>query len=82
MDSDIQPLADAIYRERVIRARQTPPEDRLLDGIRLYDQAVARMRLGVKLQHPTAGDEEVDRLLVERIRKMWRLSDYGYYRAA
>jgi hypothetical protein len=82
MDAKFQPLADALYRERVLRARQTPPEERLLDGIRLYDQAVARMRLGVKLQHPAAGDEEVERLLVERIRKMWRLCDDGYYRTA
>ncbi len=82
MDAKFQPLADALYRERVLRARQTPPEERLLDGIRLYDQAVARMRLGVKLQHPAASDEEVERLLVERIRKMWRLCDDGYYRTA
>ena len=37
MNSEFQSLADAIYRERVLRARQTPPEERLLDGIRLYD---------------------------------------------
>jgi hypothetical protein len=27
-----QELVDAIYRERVLRARRTPPEDKLLDG--------------------------------------------------
>jgi len=82
MNTEIQPLADAIYRERVLRARRTSTEDRLLDGVRLYDQAVERMRLGVQLQHPTADAAEVERLLIRRIQKLWKLSDHGYYRPA
>ncbi|PHX95443.1 MAG: hypothetical protein CK546_02500 [Pedosphaera sp.] len=82
MNSEFKPLADAIYRERVLRARRTPPEERLLDGVRLYDQALERMRMGVQLQHPEAGAEEVECLLVSRVQKMWRLSDHGYYRPA
>ena len=82
MNSEFKPLADALYRERVLRARQTPPEERLLDGVRLFDQAIERMRLGVQLQNPVAAPEEVERLLVQRIRKLWQLSDHGYYRPA
>lgn len=82
MNDEFKPLADAIYRERVLRARRTPPEERLLDGVRLYDQAVGRMRIGVQLQHPAAGAEEVEKLLVNRIHKLWRLSDHGFYRPA
>ena len=82
MNDDFKPLADALYRERVLRARRTPPEERLLDGVRLYDQALDRMRLGVELQHPQANADEVERLLVSRVQKMWRLSDHGFYRAA
>ena len=36
--SDFQPLADALYRERVLRARRTPPEERMLEGIRMFDR--------------------------------------------
>lgn len=82
MHNEFQPLADALYRERVLRARRTPPEERILDGIRLYDQAVERMRLGVQLQHPDAGPEDIERLLIQRIRKLWSLSDHGCYRPA
>lgn len=82
MESEFKPLADAIYRERVLRARRTPPEERLLDGVRLYDQALDRMRLGVQLQHPEAGAAEVEKLLVARVHKMWRLADHGFYRPA
>ncbi len=82
MNSDCQPLADALYRERVLRARRTPPEERILDGIRLYDQAIERMRLGVQLQNPRAEPAEIEDLLKQRIRKLWKMSDYGYYRPA
>ncbi len=82
MANEFQPLADALYRERVLRARRTPPEERILDGIRLYDQAVERMKMGVRLQNPNAGPLEVERLLKERIRKLWKMSDHGFYRPA
>ena len=82
MNSDFQPLADALYRERVLRARRTPPEERILDGIRLYDQAIERMRLGVQLQNPRAEPAEIEDLLKQRIHKLWKMSDYGYYRPA
>ncbi len=82
MNDEFKPLADAIYRERVLRARKTPPEERLLDGIRLYDQAVERMRLGVQINNPGASPDEVERLLISRIRKSWRVSDHGYYKPA
>lgn len=82
MPNEFQSLADELYRERVLRARRTPPEERILDGIRLYDQAVDRMRMGVQLQHPEAGAAEIERLLIQRIRKLWKMSDHGYYRPA
>lgn len=82
MPNEFQSLADELYRERVLRARRTPPEERILDGIRLYDQAVDRMRMGVQLQHPEAGAAELERLLIQRIRKLWKMSDHGYYRPA
>ena len=64
MESEFKPLADAIYRERVLRARRTPPEERLLDGVRLYDQAldrtVAIRVLGERLlSEPTARERFV-----------------------
>jgi hypothetical protein len=80
--SDFQPLADALYRERVLRARRTPPEERILDGVRLYDQAVERMKLGVQLKNPQAEPAEIENLLRQRIRHLWKMSDHGYYRPA
>ncbi len=82
MNPEFQALADELYRERVLRARRTPPEERILDGVRLSDAAVERMRIGVQLRHPEADEPEVTRLLREQIQKLWKLSDHGYYRPA
>jgi hypothetical protein len=82
MSSEFQSLADDIYREGVLRARKTPPEQRLLDGLRLYEEALERMRIGIVMQHPGAAESEIDQLLRERIQQMWKLSDHGYYRPA
>lgn len=82
MNPEFQPLADELYRERVLRARRTPPEERLLDGIRLYDEALERMKIGVRLTNPQADEAEVNGLLQRRIRRLWKLSDHGYLRPA
>lgn len=82
MNPEVKPLADAIYRDRVKLARRTPPEQRLLDGVRLFDEACERMMIGITLARPNATEEEKLALLRQRIRRMWRLSDAGYYRPA
>ena len=82
MNPEFQALADELYRERVLRARRTPPEERLLDGIRLYDEALERMKIGVRLTHPQADEAEVNGLLQLRVRRLWKLSDHGYFRPA
>ena len=42
MPGECQQLADALYRERVLRARRTPIEERMLVGVALLECAVAR----------------------------------------
>ncbi|HWL95450.1 MAG TPA: hypothetical protein VNT79_18170 [Phycisphaerae bacterium] len=62
-----QELIDEIYRERVLRARATPPEQKLLDGPRLFDQVCRRMKDGIRMQFPNADEDEVRRILLERL---------------
>ena len=37
----IAALADVLYREEIVRARAMPPEDKLLEGPRLFERACA-----------------------------------------
>jgi hypothetical protein len=52
-EPDIRMLVDAIYWERVARARNTPGEVKLLDGPRLFDRACRVMMAGIRDSFPT-----------------------------
>lgn len=64
---DIRRLADEIYRERVLRARRTPPEQKLMLGAILFDYACGITVSGIRAQFPEADDAEVHRILCERL---------------
>jgi hypothetical protein len=61
-----QELIDSIYIEKVLRARSMTPEQKLLDGPRLFAFACEASRAGIRAQHPQATPEQVDELLRER----------------
>jgi hypothetical protein len=55
----IPELADALFRERVLRARATPPEEKMLDSARLFDMACEITKSGIRQQHPDWTEEQV-----------------------
>lgn len=62
-----QELIDAIYRERVHRARRTPPEQKLLAGPELFEMACEITRAGIRHQHPDADEAQVEAILAQRL---------------
>ncbi len=60
-------LLDDIYRERIKRARAASPEEKLLDGPRLFDRVCAIMKDGIRMQFPNATSEEVRQILIQRL---------------
>ena len=66
-------LIDAIYRERVLRARRTPPEEKILAGPRLFDYACRITKDGIRSQHPDASEQEVEQILLQRLALRRRL---------
>ena len=66
-------LIDELYRERVLRARRTPPEEKLLAGPRLFERACRIMRDGIQDQYPDANEQTVSRILAERLTLARRL---------
>lgn len=66
-------LLDDIFRERVLRARQTPPEEKLLDGPRLFDWACRITMAGIRHQFPEADEQQVKEILVQRLALARRL---------
>ena len=68
-------LIDAIYRERVHRARRTPPEEKLLDGPRLFEMACRITMDGIRMQHPDADEAQIRDILAQRLALRRRLED-------
>jgi len=66
-------LVDDIYRERVLRARRTPPEEKLLDGARLFDLSCRIMMDGIRDQFPDADEQKVREILSQRLALLRRL---------
>lgn len=60
-------LAAVLYREEVARARAMSPEDKLLEGPRLFDRVCRVMCDGIRDQHPDLDDAGVLTLLRERL---------------
>ena len=60
-------LIDALERERVKRAREMSPEDKLMAGPRLFEQACRVMADGIRDEHPEATEAEVQELLQARL---------------
>lgn len=63
-------LADEIYRERVLRARRTPPEEKFLAGEELFEYACAITLAGIRNQNPGFTEEDCRRELNRRLE--WR----------
>ena len=67
MPGEFQSLADELYRERVLRARHTPSEERILDGPRLFDYACSVTLAGLRSELPHANDVELRQALRRRL---------------
>jgi hypothetical protein len=67
MNSDFQPLADALYWEHVERARRLTPEQRLMAGPELFDYACTVTLSALREQMPGAGEAELLEALRRRL---------------
>ena len=69
----IPKLADEIYRERVLRARATPPEQKLLDSFRLFEFGCRIMLDGIRNENPEADESRIQEILAQRFEIQRRL---------
>jgi hypothetical protein len=68
-----QELVDSIYRERVLRARRTPLDQKLLSGPELFAEVCRRMADGIRNESPDADEQRVQVLLQARLDLLERL---------
>jgi hypothetical protein len=68
-----QELVDEIYRQRVLRARSTPIEQKILAGGELFEGVCARMADGLRYENPEADESTIQELLHRRLELLRRL---------
>jgi hypothetical protein len=68
-------LIDAIFRQRVLRARQMSPEEKLLAGPRLFDKICQIMMADIRHQFPDADEQQVFEIAQERLESMKRMEE-------
>ncbi len=66
-------LTDLLFREEVLRARAMSPDEKLFAGAQLFDRACRIMLDGIRAQYPAADEEEVQRILRQRLELARRL---------
>ena len=81
MEENIKALADAIYADKVRRARASPLTQKMGWGAELFDEACDRMRMGIRMQFPQAGAEEVKTELARRLNRLRQVHEYGIYQS-
>jgi len=68
--SPIVALTDELYREEIARAQAMRPEDKLLEGPRLFERACGVMADGIRHQHPELDEAGVRALLAARLARL------------
>jgi hypothetical protein len=66
-------LADELYRERVLRARKTSPEEKFLAGEELFEYACSITLAGIKFQNPDFTEDDCRRELERRLELQERM---------
>jgi hypothetical protein len=70
MSAPLAMLAEALYREEVARARAMRPEEKLLEGPRLFDRACRIMADGIRYRHPELDEQAVLALVEEQLNRL------------
>ena len=82
VDAETKQLMDSIFIEKVLRARQRTPGEKMLDGPRLFAMGCLMMRNGIRWQFPEFTEEQVEAELVRRLAIRRRIDEAGIYQDA
>lgn len=76
-DSPFASLAEELFRERVLEARQMSPEEKFLAGEELFEWACSITLAGIRHQNPGIDEKESRRILEERLkmREQWEKAE-------
>jgi hypothetical protein len=65
--------AEDLYLEEILEAQRMTPEERLLEGPRLFDRACIFMLAGIRNENPGISEDEARRILDDQLDTLERL---------
>ena len=88
MVSDGRLLRDRAANHRLVgrgpvsvrEARRTPMDEKILDGLRLFDVNCAMVRSGIRSQFPAFTEKQVEQEFRRRLAIARKIDDAGIYR--
>ncbi len=82
VDPGIKALQDEIFVSKVKRARRMSIDERMMEGLHLFDRCMSLMRDGISASHPEFTPEQVEQEVRRRLAIARRLDDAGLYHPA
>lgn len=81
MNNEFQPPADALYWEKVTQARRMKPEERMIEGIRMFDRECEMMRLEILKLNPNYSEADVSQEIRRRLKEPDAENEADFYHA-
>ena len=75
----LKAMQDAIYREKILRARKLTPEQRLADVFELTNSVFARMHEGAMWQAGITDAEQGWKMVRQRLNRLQKVQDTGRF---
>ncbi len=82
LDAELNALQDEIFLSKVKRARRMSIDERMMEGLHLFDRCLSLMRDGISASHPEFSPEQIEKEVRRRLAIARRLDDAGLYRHA
>lgn len=79
--ASLKAMQDAIYREKILRARKLTPEQRLADVFELSNHQFGMMHGGAMHRLGTTDEEEGWKEVARWMRRLDRVREHGLYAA-
>lgn len=76
---DIDRLAREIYRDKVLRARAMTPEERFMEGFRLFEEALVFTKAGVAAELGTTDEQTIMNEVQRRFDIVRKREERGRY---
>lgn len=77
--AEIAALAEALYREKVQRAREQDPCEKLVDGFRMFESALEFTKAGVAATLKTNDESAIMQGLLNRFERIRKVREAGLY---